>query len=557
MVRPDLLPVGRRRAFFCYQEDVMRYRIAILFLIVVVIAIGARIAPVSAASKYYVALGGDDSNPGTEGRPFRTIGRGIRALGPGDTLYVKSGTYAEVLRSFPSGTSWAAPVTIAAYPGDQVIIRPSWAYVAYFAYCHHVMLDGFVLDGANVTHTVVLINEEAHHIKIQNSEVVGAPRSGILVSNYGSVNSDYNEFVNLDVHDNGTTDFDHGIYLKTSNNLVDRCSVHHNAGWGVHIWNSYYPDESANNNIVSNNVIYDNADIGDRGAGIVLSCGSGNLAYNNLIWGNDIGIQVDYGVSDTKVYNNVVYMNDRYGVRVGSESTRAIVRNNIVYQNGSAVTDMGSGTVEDHNLTEIDPKFVDIVAYDFHLQPTSPAIDAGVALDLVPDDFDGIPRPQGAGYDVGAFEFTGSPVPTPLPTSTPLPTNTPTSTPTNTPTATSTPVPTNTLTPTATRTPRPTGTPTPTPTPTATQTATETPLPTHTPTETPTPKSTGTPTGTPTPTATRMVATTPRPTDTPTPTKTPSPTRVPVKIRFRVFLPFIIGGDVRGGFTLQSGSGRQ
>jgi hypothetical protein len=354
---------------------------------------------------YYVATGGDDDNSGTEGQPFRTIGRGIRALGPGDALYVKSGTYAEALCNFPSGTSWAAPVTIAAYPGDLVVIRPSWAYVAYFAYCHHVMLDGFVLDGANVTHTVVLINEEAHHIRIQNSEVVGAPRSGILVSNYGSVDSDHNEFVNLDVHDNGTTDFDHGIYLKTSNNLVDHCLIHHNAGWGVHIYNDHHPDESANNNVVSNNVIYDNAAAGDRGPGIVLSSGSGNLAYNNLIWGNDAGIQIAYGVSDAKAYNNVIYANDRYGIYVYPDSVNAIVRNNIICQNtGTAVIDMGSDTMQDHNLIETDPKFVDASAHDFHLQPTSPAIDAGVALREVPDDFDGVLRPRGAGYDIGACE---------------------------------------------------------------------------------------------------------------------------------------------------------
>jgi len=56
-----------------------------------------------------------------------------------------------------------------------------------------------------------------------------------------------------------------------------------------------------------------------------------------------------------------------------------------------------------------DPGFVDAAGGDFHLREGSPAIDAG--LDLrgagVAEDFAGTPRPQGAGYDLGAYEYRG------------------------------------------------------------------------------------------------------------------------------------------------------
>ena len=362
--------------------------------------------PQEGAQTYYVATNGNDSNPGTASEPFRTINQGVSVLGPGDTLFVKSGTYAESLYDvIPSGTSWAKPVTLAAYPGDVVTIKPSSGNkVIRFTRSQYIIIDGFVLDGANVATNVIKITKEAHHIRIQNSELRGAPSQGILVTNYGSINSDYNEFINLDVHNNGTTNLDHGLYITTRNNLIDRSSIHHNAGYGVHIYMGGC-NNCANNNIVSNNAIYDNASAGSWGPGIILSSGSGNLAYNNLIWGNAGGIQVAYRVSDAQVYNNVVYANDNYGIRIQSDSVNAIIRNNIVYQNGSeTISDAGSGTIQDHNLVETDPQFVDAPAHDFHLQPTSPAIDTGTALSEVPYDFDGISRPRGAGFDIGAYE---------------------------------------------------------------------------------------------------------------------------------------------------------
>ncbi len=42
---------------------------------------------------------------------------------------------------------------------------------------------------------------------------------------------------------------------------------------------------------------------------------------------------------------------------------------------------------------------------DYHLQGAALAIDAGATLWEITDDLDGNKRPQGAGYDMGAYEF--------------------------------------------------------------------------------------------------------------------------------------------------------
>ncbi len=43
-----------------------------------------------------------------------------------------------------------------------------------------------------------------------------------------------------------------------------------------------------------------------------------------------------------------------------------------------------------------------------HLQPDSPAIDAGAAFDEAALDKAGTPRPQGKAFDIGVFEFTAA-----------------------------------------------------------------------------------------------------------------------------------------------------
>ena len=51
------------------------------------------------------------------------------------------------------------------------------------------------------------------------------------------------------------------------------------------------------------------------------------------------------------------------------------------------------------------PQFVDEANGDFHLQAGSPCIDAGTANNAPSEDYEGTSRPQGAGFEIGAYEF--------------------------------------------------------------------------------------------------------------------------------------------------------
>ncbi len=77
--------------------------------------------PVSQATTYYVDGNSPiarDINPGTESRPFKTIGKAMPLLKAGDTLRIKAGVYRESALLTKSGTA-TAPITIAAYPGHE------------------------------------------------------------------------------------------------------------------------------------------------------------------------------------------------------------------------------------------------------------------------------------------------------------------------------------------------------------------------------------------------------------------------------------------------------
>ncbi len=78
----------------------------------------------------FVSNGGDDSNPGTQDRPFKTLQRGVSVLRPENTLLIRGGEYDTVngLSSgntslIPSGLSWDKPVIIKAFTGEKVTLR--------------------------------------------------------------------------------------------------------------------------------------------------------------------------------------------------------------------------------------------------------------------------------------------------------------------------------------------------------------------------------------------------------------------------------------------------
>ena len=72
-------------------------------------------------NSYYVSTTGDDNNLGTETTPWRTISHGVTQITAGDTLYIRGGTYQEMVIIDVDGTEFN-PILISGFPGEEVVI---------------------------------------------------------------------------------------------------------------------------------------------------------------------------------------------------------------------------------------------------------------------------------------------------------------------------------------------------------------------------------------------------------------------------------------------------
>ncbi|HXT02509.1 MAG TPA: fibronectin type III domain-containing protein [Elusimicrobiota bacterium] len=401
-----------------------RSRASILFMAGALLTLTTK----ARAATYYVANSGSDSSSGAIGTPFRTIAHGISVLAAGDTLYLRAGTYPETLLGpFPSGTS-SAPITVAAYPGETATIAPTSSVgdMWKIATASYITIDGLIMDGTNVTQAIIFLGAgdatSAHYIVVKNSTLKNSQGQGVLLTSM----ADHNSFINDKIFKNGATNPRiHGLYIEGSYNLVDHCDIYGNSGLGVNVYNGY-AGASANYNVVSNNTVHDNssASTGSR-QGIGLSSGAGNTAFNNILWNNGSGIVVGTNdgttpATNARVYNNTIYNNNvgagRYGIYLTSNGSGAVVQNNIAFDNldGNIVNGGQSVATIASNVT-VDPLFVNAAGLNFQLLAGSPAIDKGVNLSAqgVTVDIAGTARPQGAAYDIGAYEYGGGTTTTP------------------------------------------------------------------------------------------------------------------------------------------------
>jgi|GEM_PF-1104396 len=177
-------------------------------------------------------------------------------------------------------------------------------------------------------------------------------------------------------------------------------------------------------NYGSNNTIERNEIVNcDRGIGFGLGADPagviGGIIRNNTIFNegidpyNDVGIILEQS-PDTKIYNNTVHVQYQNAIEYRFiETTNAIIANNLT---NKPITSRNGGTATVYsNYTQAQANwYVDAANGDLRLSGSpAAAVDQGVTLTEVTDDLDQTARPQGAGYDLGAYEKGSQPPPPP------------------------------------------------------------------------------------------------------------------------------------------------
>lgn len=377
------------------------------------------------ATDYYIAPGGSDGNPCTQGSPCQSLGKGVSKLaaGNGDKLFLRQGTYAALdyqAMCPPNGTSYGNAATIASAPGEtatlpQINLWPCGGN----SELKYLILDRLLIDGQGNVQDTVAMGQGTHHIRFQNGEVKNAWSLGFSYIGIGE-----NQFVEVlntkihDIHARGTGGGSEGggfaFYIQSSDNLIDGCEMYNLDGYGIQFYNGYDFDR-VDRNVVRNNKFYNTGWLRFFG-GITVNHGIDNKIYNNIIYNTFGAIDIVRNARNTWVYNNTLYNNQAWGIRLDigtSNGPNSIVRNNIIYLNdtsgGTVVNgvEVGSapGYVVDHNLTS-NPSFTNPSGGDFTLLAGSSARNAGLTIAAVPTDIVGVTRPQPAGgqYDIGAYE---------------------------------------------------------------------------------------------------------------------------------------------------------
>src|SRR5271157_2479 len=96
----------------------MTMKFSILFVLFVCIS-GAFGQP---NSSFYVSTTGDDSNPGTQAAPWRTVQHAADTVGAGSTVNVRGGIYQELVSLKASGNATDGFIIFRSYPGETAVL---------------------------------------------------------------------------------------------------------------------------------------------------------------------------------------------------------------------------------------------------------------------------------------------------------------------------------------------------------------------------------------------------------------------------------------------------
>ncbi len=222
-----------------------------------------------------------------------------------------------------------------------------------------------------------------------------------------------------------------GIYVDGGTNIIIERNIVHDANLGIELA-SEHSGKNTSYITLRSNFIYNNTQAGIAFGGYDTKRGStehcvivNNTLYNNYTqgdWGAELYIQFD--TRNNVVKNNIVYANayKRYMEAWSAVMTGNVIDRNLYFTAGGseAGTWVWKGTTytsfsaykaasgnDVTSLIGLDPLLINAAAGDLHINPGSPAINAGdnlTSAQVGTQDIDGAARINGGAIDIGADE---------------------------------------------------------------------------------------------------------------------------------------------------------
>jgi hypothetical protein len=127
------------------------------------------------------------------------------------------------------------------------------------------------------------------------------------------------------------------------------------------------------------------------------------VVRNAVAYGNDAVVRYEDAIEGL-TFQNVTFADPL--VDGGGGAPVAMVFANALFVGAGVPPEAASGQ---SCLAADAGSFVAAAEHDYHLLPGAPAVDSGITLPEVEVDRDGVPRPVGPSYDVGAYEWTDAP----------------------------------------------------------------------------------------------------------------------------------------------------
>ncbi|MHB8889422.1 MAG: choice-of-anchor Q domain-containing protein [Acidobacteriaceae bacterium] len=413
---------------------------------------------------YFISPTGSDTANGSYATPWKTIPHAAGAMVAGDISYAMNGTDQTTLSNYTASLAIASsgaagkPIALVTYPGAQVTIgsatgpeygiRTPAISGAPFSYW---TIAGFIIRGGNQGLKLV----QAPYWRVIGNDFSCPNGGGASACVEITETSDYSKFYGNTIHDSGTgsTKLYHSLYYSTDTN-------HDDVGWntiannktcrGIQFHSSPLGSSTTTGLNMYDISVHDNVVHGQICDGInfaTIDPSKGQVvAYNNVVYSVGLGPDPPDGTSSyaciaspgitnngspgsgtAQMYNNTLYDCGARGgsnagafavssgspafnltdnlvllksgesyISSGSQSSKLGGSNNLWFGSGSAPAGFSASVSADPLLASPGTNFM--------LTSGSPAIDAGVNTPAA-TDITGNPRPLGAAYDIGAYEY--------------------------------------------------------------------------------------------------------------------------------------------------------